>query len=802
MSKTFFVAPATNRTESQRFTKFGRDARTTVKNTDNKQNFMYSLSIRDKRVEKYYREGEDYHHWAFHSRMFDNDLKNSISLLFTSFLEKNTTKDELQHAIGQYVSSEERIFERRKTLLSVLYMVSIGGFDEIIRNDPIFLEILKGFIIFENIYKNKFGHTCPVYSLEKLVQGDIPDEKNPELFRKLREIFDFRNVIVNTVLFIGELESQIPELEQKVPNTVPTFGTAIQPQNVGFMTAKMQHNSRFVASFTRNWQKYPMSFSDCFAEITKYIEKGGNIYASDELSAFLSNIVVSQNVTFWVETFFAMLCPQALETLFKTQNIKNQEKKELIENNLHNFLNFLKVMGSPLEPTVIQAKETTQWLIKHVSYHPLGAFDNKHFPICEKLNILSNDLMQPQNIRTIAKVMVDEMKKFDIKKIVTKACSDIFKRSLNYGILGFIGLHRFLYNEVSGEYKIALYNIVKEKLNIAPMIQSLFTNFCQDFLGDFNSSSNPTFFIKFIDTLKLKRKELEEILENKSKESKNLKRHISELRKKPLPTGKRFNPEVREISNQIETLTNECVVLEKKIALIFSTLTEVEQVIIDSAIDMFSLSLNSNYSCTDSSHQSILTNFVKKMMECVKNFHGLSSFPIFDESFVAACNENIKKVKKNNARTMDFLGKEFIPLCILMSQKMTESKNTKLENIRIMAVSMIVMTVANIQATEEDGTVDSDFVKDCAEEIFRSFFGYVRSDIKTLAFEFHEITSQVQADQDADTLFTIETTLRNYPKTKKHLIANFESLSFLSSSMIKVNKFLADVATGKIGQTV
>jgi hypothetical protein len=731
---------------------------------------------------------EYFHHcWEFKEQNRD-----VVAQTFQSFLDEYAThkdKTTLHQKIVEYATDVATLSRRRITVLSTQYLVAIGGFHDVLQQHPILSCVLKGCLAFDmKCQAQKYSY---LYTIKNLTLGDIPDSRHPELFKAFREIFDFDKVTGGTQKLLDDFESDVLEILEKEESAkvataettqaqVPAFGTATQP-------TKQAPASRFALASGHDWgRRLPMTFADCLGVAQDFLSKGGKI---DSCKDMFEGTLVVQNSHAWYQLFFTILQPP--ETIFKIQKKTMKEKKEIIEKNLHYIVESIHMIGTPLEPTASQAKEMIRWLIKNLSYHPLGAFDSKHFPLCEKLNEIAHDTTTSVQSQNLAKTMVEEIKTFDLKKITThfRLQADFYKRELNYGILGFAGLHQHCFNMISGEYKNSIFELVEEAKELPILMKTLMSLHAKEV----KTLSDSKFFLQFTENIMNKKKEFEASLVEKKRHSSNLRKEAVTLREQ-LDGKRRTSPEIKAKSEEIEVINSEIDAIETKISVLDDALTEISQAVLPLTIDYVGRFFSGVLEVDD-----IKSQYVSDLMKVVSKLCSYTTLgPIFEEKFLAICKENIKKFNKKNPRVVAFLETEFVSHVEHYSESCLAKASAQVETIKAKLVGRFLEDIAITLSTFDGEELEQETISDNESEIFQGLLNYIRSDIKATTEAFHEIKAKVVADQDQDALFMLEKKLRDYPEKKKHLLENLRSRKQWSTPVARIDQFLADVRSGTI----
>jgi hypothetical protein len=733
-----------------------------------------------------------YSHYAWDYTEKHRDILAQKLSSFLAQFEKDKNATKFKSDFIEYLKSN--FDNKRLTVLAVQCLVCIGGFHEELKKNSVLKGVLEGCLVFD--YKAQKSNYNYLYTIRNLTRGDVPDIRCKEIFEQCRKIFNFEVSISETIKIIDELEEGLEKKKvqmddhckssahkicpkcfmcvrnQECTSNIPAGSKPLCQRDFFPLICHCEHFSekqkiaidptnligalyqQSKANLNENWRqkRIPQDKKD-WEEIAKEYQKiNGNLLFDND---FLKENLVIQNTDAAYQLAFSMLRPQIIEIMFDFQEKKMNERRELIEKSLESILSCIDFVGKQFEPTEDQARDMMRWVIDHLSYHPIGAFDKKHFPIYQKLDDMVHDLDLSREKRNICNVMVFEIKNYQTSKILKITHDDFFTKRLDYGPLGFVGLHKYLWETHNEQYKNTFYKKISNLCDLPPMIKAFFDD---HYKTQINSGSK--FFSSFLEKLQEKKKEYENEMSEKKNECAMLKNKVNELKQNE--QTKEIESEIKSKRNIIRTNSERIDDLSSETDIIFETIENFENRIFglfNKHMENVLKCLNNNTEINKADFDQKKKELVNISMECIKNYVDDSIDNVFDESFMEQYAQNWEAVENNNQEIIDHLGTEFVSL-------MNSSKINYSDEIMIGIISAVVdyiSFVLNPHNKKETIQEFNQFLKEkLAEEIEKN-----DSCI-------HEL--QTKKDQgekfDADMLFNFEETKRKFSQNKIHLIKN------------------------------
>lgn len=743
-----------------------------------------------------------YPHYAWDYTEKNRDV---VAQKFKSFLiqyEKDKNVQELKKKIME--STMSKFDSKRLTVLTVQYLVCIGGFHEELKKNNVLKCILEGCLVFD--FKAQKANVNYIYSIRNLTRGDVPDVRYKEIFEQYRKIFNFENSISDTIKIIDELEDGLEKKKNQVFEHCKSAVHKICPKctmcvkNIDCTShipcgtkplcqrdyfplichcehfSEKQKNHNFneyknqILDLTQqnqqkktlsegNWRqkRIPQSKEDWEMIANEYFESKGNLIFDSE---FLKQNLVVQNTDYAYQYFFALLQPHAIENMFNYQEKKMNERREIIEKSLPYVISCINFIGKKIEPTLEQAKNMMRWIIDNLSYHPIGAFDKKHFPLFQKLNEIVHNLELTHGQRSLCSVMISEIKTYQIAKILKFLHDDFFTKRLEYEPLGFIDLHRHLWNTEREQYKNTLYKKITNLCDLPPIIKSFFENYHKE-----QNDSDSNFFCTFLEKINEKKKNYENEINEKKKESINLKNKVNELNeqkeRKDLSEEReaQIKLEIKEKRNNIRINSERIDELSAEIEFLFESSQNFE----DQLSELFNKYMEFVLNCLinniqfDKSHFEQQKNeFVCTSIETIKNFIDESNNISLGDDFINQYNKNLEAVNNNNQDIIDYLGKEFISVMNLLKINYSDKIKT----------TIILATLDSIAFT-----LNPHNKVQIIQELTQFLNVKVMSEFQNITEKISDLQSKQHEGEkiDKDLLFNLEETKRNFPKNKIHL---------------------------------
>jgi hypothetical protein len=705
--------------------------------------------------------------------------------------------------------------KKRLTVYLTEYFVALG-FHDIIRTNKVLMAILKGCIAMDKeVKKINFKY----YTIRGLAHGCLPDQRSKDLVSKMRDLFSFDENKMEMTKLINEID---PHSSEEVPMfatataTKTTNTTATKRTNTKPERSYYSGQSRFEGgNIAEELAEMRITVNMCLEKINTSINTGENIDAS-----WINARTKKVNVNVWIKALFSIHRADLIEECFKKFGKSRSEKKEIIESNLETIVEGVKL---GVATDIAFANSITGWLIVNLPYHPLGGFDKKHFPICQKLQEIVDDKEQfINNKRNIAMEMIETMKMTNagrkdrdennkqinyLKQIIKPILVDFYSQTLNYGPLGFAGLHQHVYQNCSKEYTTEIYKLVDTVSTFSPMVKSFVMQYCANATPQENEfKSKPDFFSKFISVLSQKKNEFEkEMADNRYK----IFGLVQKLKTTQNTANNRENDDLQAKNKEIAILKKENDDLQAKINLFSSVLENMEneilpfcvvyvdRILTDSQIDFSDLKLN----------------FLLKIISCIGQSLTNSEIKnVFDARYIALCKENITRLNSKNARTIEFLGLEFSSLCANVSGNIFGLQMSEIDSIKINFVSAFLSDIAhqlaiNIETVETVETVetaenandenaideDAEFEAGIKDELYSGLLNYIRFDIKETVNNFNAVMDKPEIDRDMDSLFVMEQSLRDYFYAKGHLLQILKKIPNYVQKIKTIETFLFDV---------
>ena len=714
-----------------------------------------------------------FHHFWDYSETNRKDVAQKFSLIFESYKAHKNIVQLKNDVISSIINSLDK---RRLTVLSIQYLVCIGGFHEILNSNHIFKAVLEGCLVFD--IKVEKGSTPYLYTINKLTRGDIPDVRFTELITNYRKVLNYDVSIAKTIEIIDKIQNSLQEkivqvtdhiksfehqicskckmmiknhnctskipagsiplcqrdkfpficrCQNKVPesastkeNIVPVFGEKVNDGSL-LTNDTTQTKSKISLFDNLNTNRIPITRDECIQYLKEYKKSNGGQIIPDE-KFFKENLVV-QNTKIWYQIFFALYQYQGIESMFKVQGKSNVEKKALIEQSMSALLDTKEFIGTELEPTKEHAKTMIRWVIDNISYHPIGAFDGeKHFNLYEKLEEIKEEQNVDKKIEEFANIMIDEIKNYKVSNSLEKAMSDFYSRKLNYGYLGFQDFHYHLWS--NGESMIKyIASFFKEIENIA-FLRSFIKNFVNKFHNI--NESRQYVYVSFMEKLQ--------------NEAEKLKQEQIKI-----------ISEIQEINTQKEKKIKDNERQEKEAQMKFKT-EEIENI---------SSVLNFIYS--EISKSNIFVDYTEKRID---GTFDNNCFDVFKTKFNDIMNKAIRKIDKNTNIQIQNPDEEFFAFYKKIQHNFSNE----------IFVKMIITFIKDLATVMSDG--DDELFGDITKTLHEEIYNKLRKEIKNAT---QEIKTLLNQKNNVIGLSQIKRDLKNYSNDMKHLFSvlyNFNSNEF------------------------
>lgn len=349
-------------------------------------------------------------------------VANFIQDVIDDFSKSQNKSREKFIASLQQKIFQEAIYKGNRKLMFVIEYCVHAGLIEVFENPDIMVPFKARVQVDINVRNIGFDF----YNLRELASGSKPRKAKQEQFDAFRAFFWTPE---NEVKMLELIEKYDPS--EKSPIDRSCFGDAKQPAPMPIPTkTKMLERGMSLLSVD-DWEKY--------------LESKGNLKSTDEIdSDFHSPVTEGYLYGACIKTGNIVLFESALKSSSKTP----QQKKVLIEKQLCYFLDCIQ------ESKITKQDLTTltKLVISGLSYHPLGCYDKKHFPLADKLNEMTNDTSLSQEIKDLANISLTIIKESYGSMLCAKLVSDFVSKNMNYGYLGFQGLHQFCFENYNSEY--------------------------------------------------------------------------------------------------------------------------------------------------------------------------------------------------------------------------------------------------------------------------------------------------------------------------------------------------------------
>jgi hypothetical protein len=733
-----------------------------------------------------------YPHYAWDYTEKNRDI---IAKKFESFLAMYEKEKDAMKLKNDIITDMKKNFDnKRMTVLTVQCLVCIGGFHEELKKNSVLKGILEGCLVFD--FKAQKSNYNYLYTIRNLTRGDVPDIRYKNIFEQYKKIFSFESSINETIKILDELEEGLEKKKnqmdehcksaehkicpkcfmcvrnEKCTSNIPAGSKPLCQRDFFPLICHCEHFSekqkntvdpanligtlyqQAKASINENWrQKRIPQNKDDWEEIAKEYQKikGNLLFDSD----FLKENLVIQNTDAAYQLAFSMLQPQIIEIMFDFQGKKMNERREIIEKSLESVLSCVDFVGKQFEPTEEQASHMMKWIIDHLSYHPIGAFDKKHFPIFQKLDDMIHNLELSREQRNLGNVMVFEIKNYQTSKILKIMHDDFFTKRLEYGPLGFAGLHQYLWETNKEQYKNTFYKKISNLCDISPIIKSFFDNFYKT-----QDNSEQKFISSFLIKLQETKKEYENEVSEKKRESALLKNEVNELMGKNWT--EEIGSEIKSKRNTIRANSERIDELGAETEIIFESIENFNS----QTFELFVEHMENVLKCLNDGRQIDQTNFEQKKkefvdiaIECIKKYIDGSIDNIFDESFMNQYTQILKAVKNNDQTTINNLGNEFISI-------MNSSKVNYSNTIFVEIIPTALDYMAFVLNPYDKKQVIQEFDKFLKEKI--------AEEIENIDKNINDLQEKQKGGEkfDADALFNFEETKRKFSQNKFHLLQN------------------------------
>lgn len=359
--------------------------------------------------------------------------------------------EQLKNDIKNKIFSDE-VFTRNRILVFLIEYCVAGCIVELFEENHEFIQILNGLLDLDSKVKERLlkGGTFRYYSMRNLQSGHCPDKNHENIVHDLRRIFcteersDKMIALIDRLDPNGKIDSAIASRDSSDTETQSVErlvfgGEIVQPvvQPVIQRSTQPKKQPRFAE--LRDWTRVPITVADCF----DFLENNPSFESVENLGENL----VEMNEENLIKASMKLQMFKLFKSLFNGTKKSRLEKKVMVENSLPCF-----VEGLLLFPMKNELGEMTKFIVETLSYHPLGCYDKKHYPLGDELNkIITGDGFDKRQ-KSDATFCLNIIKKTNISVLCPKLMNDFFAQSLYYGYMNFDGLHQFCYDANSTEY--------------------------------------------------------------------------------------------------------------------------------------------------------------------------------------------------------------------------------------------------------------------------------------------------------------------------------------------------------------
>jgi hypothetical protein len=707
--------------------------------------------------------------------------------------------------ITSFIDDPEMICTSKNVFLLIEYYICLYQTDAFLKNQAL-MDVLECRIRFDD-EQNKY------YKISELIRGKFPyhQKRETDMDEPVRMV-EYRKILYSEESQNNTLKI-IFDIEQKI-------------------------NRANDCGLFQEMKRYCLSYQSCFDELTTFISNGGILDSTCQ--TWYSDLLIDLNVDQWLQVWFTLHNCQMIDMTYKIINpfLKENGKKELgmiekknaLEKNLESIILGISTK-IPFTTNKTKANEITQWVIRNLSYHPI-AHDPKHYPFALKLKeIIDNS--QSEDEKSIAQSMFDTMlsssrivesssgnKKtvFDIQmKLLPSSESpfpsqlilDFYTQNMIY-VMGFEQTHAYMFEKFSGDYKRSICQLFEEKSDLQNIVKNyLYHNYQKS-----RKSNDSDFFSRVIVEMKKRKTFLEQELGEKMRVLSNCKKEISYLKNldsvengncssdffttvcnikalKGYSKKESIANEKRERQDTIDYEIFATSEIQNELKFIDSIMQKMTKIMSPMFLDHAKNILNG---CS-SIQQNVFEQFSKGLMSCVSELCNNPEIEQnFDQTIIVEWKKMKNKIRKNDVTTVKYLSSEFNLLC---SKYIEDAMNVDSDEIDLIKNKIIKIFINDVAKTLSlyEGEIDEEYQNELVEELYMGLLMFVRSDLKKLSEAY--LIAKENVEENQDMLFTIETNLRGYSKSKKHL---FDVLKD-SGKIIpveKIEQYLAKVRDGEI----
>jgi hypothetical protein len=616
---------------------------------------------------------------------------------------------QLRKNLVSYIGSAEALVSKRVTIYLVEFLVATGIFE--LRSDPVLFAILKSRIELDK--KIKEMKKDLYYSIRQLAGKGFPDsmvEEN-DLVSKIREILSFSTTYQGIVDLINELD---PEGEQ----------------------------------FRFNLKKVPLTFEDCLSELKKFVSKGGILENNESFVSWLTDLLSRNNFSVWIRIFFSIHQCDLVDAAFKILKIPRHEKTNLIESNISAVVEGMDLIFSDFAFDLDKSKKMAKWILENLSYHPLGGYSKKknHFPLCQKLFEISQDTGARLEKKSVANMMLNLFNKTKLDTLCKKLASDFYSRELEYGHLGFEGLHRLCYTEQGEKYFSTFFTMLGDKANFPIFANSFIATHCKSIIetdreaycAAFKNAKPSSFFSDFFKKIDLLHKKVRLDIEVLNGSPLGVNDAAKMALEKQYEFVDAFLDRIKSVNATIGLICFREVALQKAIG--NATKIYCVKQLIPLVAEFFSPETKIRMSPETARYIEV---------------------EIFTPDFVNLARENVKKVGNTNERCMSFLSSEIAKLAFETPFDFATCHPEVLALVKRDFLKKMIEDVSSLQASDE-GEVDAEFFAEVREEVFQQLLSFVRAELKVQVDKYKHIVEMPMEERNLEELYNIFRFLREY----------------------------------------